>query len=207
MKKTTLTFACLGLLYAGSAQAAGYQLNEYSMTGLGRSFAGAGIMGDDYSALAYNPAGMTLVKRSGLSLGVTEAEMASTVKSPTNEETKMHYGVTLPSAFGQWNVNDRLFLGAGFYVPFGLSTKHKSGSFVSDNARKSELEVMDTALAAAYKLTDKLSIGATAILRYIHGNMTQNLVPYTNAYGDANYDLDGWTGSGVIAYCPITTIC
>lgn len=198
MKKTTLTFACLGLLYAGSAQAAGYQLNEYSMTGLGRSFAGAGIMGDDYSALAYNPAGMTLVKRSGLSLGVTEAEMASTVKSPTNEETKMHYGVTLPSAFGQWNVNDRLFLGAGFYVPFGLSTKHKSGSFVSDNARKSELEVMDTALAAAYKLTDKLSIGATAILRYIHGNMTQNLVPYTNAYGDANYDLDGWTGSGVI---------
>ncbi len=197
-KKIIMAGFTAALLYSVSAQAAGYQLNEYSTTGLGRSFAGAGIMGDDYSALAYNPAGMTLVKRSGLQGGFTEAEMASTVKSPTNEETKMHYGVALPSAFGQWNVNDRLFLGAGFYVPYGLSTQHKSGSFVSGEARKSELEVMDTAFAAAYKVTDKLSLGATAILRYIHGNMTSNLAPYTSAYGDANYDLDGWTGSGII---------
>ncbi len=200
MKKLTLAAFGLALVSSTAVQAAGYQLNEYSMTGLGRSFAGAGVMGDDYSALAYNPAGMTLVKRSGLSLGVTEAEMASTVKSPTNEETKMHYGVTLPSAFGQWNVNDRLFLGAGFYVPFGLSTKHKADSFVSTSARKSELEVMDTTLAAAYKVTDKLSLGATATLRYIHGNMTQDVQlpgsPVEN--GDANYDLDGWTGTGSI---------
>lgn len=196
MKKILLASAALALFCADNARAAGYQLNEYSTTGLGRSFAGAGVMGDDYSALAYNPAGMTLVKKSGMQLGITEAEMASTVKSPTNEETKMHYGVTLPSGFGQWNVNDKLFLGAGIYAPFGLSTKHKSNSFVGGTARKSELEVIDSSLAAAYKVTDKLSLGVSAILRYIHGNMTKDVNMGAMHLGTADYDLDGWTGTG-----------
>lgn len=198
MKRILLASAGLALLCANNVQAAGYQLNEYSTTGLGRSFAGAGVVGDDYSALAYNPAGMTLVKKSGLQLGITEAEMASTVKSPSNDETKMHYGVTLPSGFGQWNVNDKLFLGAGMYAPFGLSTKHKSESFVGGYARKSELEVIDSSLAAAYKITEKLSLGMSFILRYIHGNMTQNVnhPQYGVRLGTADYDLDGWTGTG-----------
>jgi len=201
MKKTTLTAIGLALLYSNSALAAGYQLNEYSVTGLGRSFAGAGVVGDDYSALAYNPAGMTLMKRSGIQGSITMAEMASTIKGDgpfEGEETKMHYGVPLPAGFAHWNVNDKLFLGAGIYAPYGLSTKHKSNSFVSQSARKSELEVIDSSIAAAYKLTNKLSLGATAILRYIHGNMTGNIQSGTNRLGDYNYDLDGWTGSGTI---------
>lgn len=198
MKKLTLTAIGLALLCSNNAEAAGYQLNEYSVTGLGRSFAGAGVVGDDYSALAYNPAGMTLMKRSGFQGSMTMAEMASTIKGKGDyegEETKMHYGVALPSGFGHWNVNDKLFVGAGIYAPYGLSTKHKSASFIGDTARKSELEVIDSSLAAAYKVTDKLSLGATATLRYIHGNMTQNL---PMGSGDANYDLDGWTGTGTI---------
>ena len=201
MKKITLTAIGLAMICSGNVNAAGYQLNEYSVTGLGRSFAGAGIMGDDYSALAYNPAGMTLMKRSGIQGGLTVAEMESTIKGNDNyagQEAKMHYGVPLPSGFGQWNVNDKLFLGAGIYAPYGLSTKHKSASFIGHEARKSELEVIDSSLAAAYKVTDKLSLGATATLRYIHGNMTSNITQMGNAYGDANFDLDGWTGTGIL---------
>ena len=201
MKRITLTAIGLALVCATNANAAGYQLNEYSVTGLGRSFAGAGVMGDDYSALAYNPAGMTLMKRSGFQGGLTMAEMYSDIKgdgSNIGKETKMHYGVPLPAGFGQWNVNDKLFLGAGIYAPYGLSTKHKSASFIGQEARKSELEVIDSSLAAAYKVTDKLSLGATATLRYIHGNMTSNITPMGNAYGDANFDLDGWTGTGIL---------
>jgi long-chain fatty acid transport protein len=60
------------------------------------------------------------------------------------------------------------------------------------------LEVIDSSVAGAYKVTDKLSLGATVTLRYIHGNMTANLQPRTNVYGDANFDLDGWTGTGIL---------
>jgi long-chain fatty acid transport protein len=200
MKKLTLTALGLALVCAGNAQAGGYQLNEFSTTGLGRAFAGAGIMDDDYSNLANNPAGMVLAKRSGIQLGYTAVEEYSHIKGTNpGETTKMHYPVSLPSAFGQWRVNDKATLGAGFYVPFGLSTKHKSDSFVGQGAlggpRKSELQVMDTAIAGAYRVTDKLSLGVTGIYRYIHGNMTGNL---PGGAGEANYDLDGWTMTGVI---------
>ena len=202
MKKYTLTAIALAVACASQAHAAGYQLNEYSITGLGRSFAGAGVMGDDYSALAYNPAGMTLMKRSGFQGGLTVAEMMSDVKGNNpGEATDMHYGVPLPSGFGQWNVNDKLFLGAGIYVPYGLSTKHDQEGFVAGSARKSELEVIDSSVAGAYKVTDKLSLGATLTLRYIHGHMTgdkYNPLNPSMKIGDANYDLDGWTGAGII---------
>lgn len=202
MKKYTLTAIALAVACASQAHAAGYQLNEYSITGLGRSFAGAGVVGDDYSALAYNPAGMTLMKRSGFQGGLTVAEMMSDVKGNNGESTDMHYGVPLPSGFAHWNVNDKLFLGAGVYVPYGLSTKHDQEGFVAGSARKSELEVIDSSVAGAYKVTDKLSLGATLTLRYIHGHMTGDKygdVGYGyGKLGDANYDLDGWTGAGTI---------
>ena len=62
MKKLCAVAVCMLVGGTTGVNAAGYQLNEYSVTGLGRSFAGMGVMGDDYSAIAYNPAGMTLVK-------------------------------------------------------------------------------------------------------------------------------------------------
>lgn len=203
MKKYTLTAIALAVACASQAHAAGYQLNEYSITGLGRSFAGAGVVGDDYSALAYNPAGMTLMKRSGFQGGLTVAEMMSDVKSnTTGDSTDMHYGVPLPSGFAHWNVNDKLFLGAGIYAPYGLSTKHDKEGFVAQAARKSELEVIDSSVAGAYKVTDKLSLGATLTLRYIHGHMSGDKYAVegmpASKIGDYNYDLDGWTGTGTI---------
>lgn len=39
------------------AYAAGFQVSEQSVVGLGRSFAGAGIVGDDLSAVFFNPPG------------------------------------------------------------------------------------------------------------------------------------------------------
>lgn len=198
--KNVLTVSVFSLVCLSSlpVYAAGYQLNEYSVTGLGRSFAGAGVVGDDYSALAYNPAGMTLVKKSGLQGALTVAEVAADVqKKETRETTDMDFGVTLPSLMGQYNVNDRLFLGLGVYVPFGLSTKYKKDSFVADKARKSFLEVIDTNMSAAYKLTSKLSLGASFIIRYISGDMTNNIAASSGG-GESRFKLDGYTGTGIL---------
>ena len=109
MKK--LTFTALALVMgATQAHAAGYQLNEYSATGLGRAFAGAGVVGDDFSALGYNPAGMTANKNSGVQLGLTFTEIASKAKSEHGTD-KMDYFVPLPSFMSQWNVNNKWFIG------------------------------------------------------------------------------------------------
>ena len=50
----TLAAAATSAAYAG-----GFMLTEQSVAGLGRAYAGSGIVGDDLSAVWYNPAGTT----------------------------------------------------------------------------------------------------------------------------------------------------
>lgn len=52
--------ATLSAALSSAAVAGGFMLTEQSVTGLGRAYAGAGIVGDDLSAVWYNPAGMSL---------------------------------------------------------------------------------------------------------------------------------------------------
>ena len=88
------------LLCAQTASAGSYQLNEYSVTGLGRAFAGAGVVGDDYSAIAFNPAGMSAVKKSGMQLGVSTVHLYSDLDSIDGiHDTKMNHYVSIPNFF------------------------------------------------------------------------------------------------------------
>lgn len=198
---TALSAACL---WSASALASGYQLNEYSITNLGRSFAGAGVVGDDYSAIAYNPAGMTL-KKSGMQASFTMAEVAADIKgqgASAGEKTDMDFGVPLPAAFGQYQINDKWFVGGGIYAPYGLATDYKKGSFIADSARESRLEVIDYNLSAAYKMNSHWSFGASFIARYIYGKMTGNISGAAsglpNNIGKSEFELDGWTYTGTL---------
>jgi len=204
MKKLyTLAAVSALALMASKANAAGYQLNEYSVTNLGRSFAGIGVAGDDYSALAYNPAGMTLVKKSGVQAGVVATQVRSKALGEgayAGKKADMDFLIPLPSAFGQYNVNDKLFLGAGVYVPFGLATRYKHDSFIAKSttgARKSELEVIDFNLSGAYKFDNGLSLGASAIFRRITGSLTANLnaAPGGPTVGYSDFRVKGYTGT------------
>ena len=204
MKKISAAAAVALLASVGNANAAGYQLNEFSVTNLGRSFAGIGVAGDDYSALGYNPAGMTLMKRSGMQAGLTMTEVASKIRGVGNtagKKTDMDFMIPLPSMFGQYNVNDKLFLGAGIYVPFGLATRYGHDSFVAkdkNGVRRSELEVVDGNISAAYKVDNHLSLGVSGILRHIKGKLTSNVNKTLPVYGYSNlaysdFKVSGWS--------------
>ena len=72
--KTKITFLSLavgaGLISAShTATAAGFQLAEYSATGLGRAYAGEAAMADNASAKWRNPAKLTYLDGTQLSLG------------------------------------------------------------------------------------------------------------------------------------------
>ena len=204
MKKISAAAAVTLLASVGNANAAGYQLNEFSVTNLGRSFAGIGVAGDDYSALGYNPAGMTLMKRSGMQAGLTMTEVASKIRGigdQSGKKTDMDFMIPLPSMFGQYNVNDKLFLGAGIYVPFGLATRYGHDSFVAkdkNGVRRSELEVVDGNISAAYKVDNHLSLGVSGILRHIKGKLTSNVNKTLPVYGYSNlaysdFKVSGWS--------------
>lgn len=201
MKRLYLTTALgAACLWSASAHASGYQLNEYSITNLGRSFAGAGVVGDDYSAIAYNPAGMTL-KKNGAQVSFTVAEVASEMKGrgdSSGELTEMDFGVPLPAAYAQYQVNDKWFVGGGIYAPYGLATRYKKDSYIADSARESTLEVVDYNLSTAYKLNSQWSFGASFIARYIYGKMTNNIAQGGLTVGESEFELDGWTYTGTL---------
>lgn len=199
MKKISAAAAVALLASVGNANAAGYQLNEFSVTNLGRSFAGIGVAGDDYSALGYNPAGMTLMKRSGMQAGLTMTEVASKIRGigdQSGKKTDMDFMIPLPSMFGQYNVNDKLFLGAGIYVPFGLATRYGHDSFIAkdeNGVRRSELEVVDGNISAAYKVDNHLSLGVSGILRHIKGKLTSNVNSYLPNLAYSDFKVSGWS--------------
>ncbi len=196
------------LFAAANANASGYQLNEFSATNLGRAFAGIGVVGDDYSAIAFNPAGMIL-KDSGGQLGVTSVQEHVKVKGniyydgdPINSgkpDGRMNLFKYMPHLFVQHKVNDDLAFGLGVFTPFGLATDYNKHWFGATHGTKTDLEVVDISPTVAYRM-GKLTLGAGWIIRYVHGDVrnqmfddkfTKKAVPNSKN----QMDLDGWSAN------------
>ena len=186
----------LGCSVSSVALAGGYQLQEYSAVNLGRAFGGAGVVGDDYSAIAFNPAGMSL-KGTGGQVGGSfmdirghgDGLLRTPAGAPASPEGKgkLRTNALLPHFFAQTKAGERVRIGAGVYVPFGLGTYYKKGWYGASHALNSEISVISSAVAASVKVTDELSVGASAFMQYLDARLT-------NATGTVESDLnaDGW---------------
>ena len=198
MKKILLPAVALGAMIASTgAEAAGYHLSEYTTTGLGRSFAGVGVMGDDYSAIGFNPAGMQYNAKSGGQVGVTmvslHTDYKGTVGPETNastfaSETKTGYGHTrptrvLPNVFAQHKLNDKMTLGLGVYVPFGLATDYKNGWFGETHAELSQVSSQTVSPSLSYQVTDTFALGAAVNIQYIEAKLTGAVSKDLSTYG------------------------
>lgn len=182
MKKTV--FSLMLLMSSTTAFAGGFQLTEYSVTGVGRSFAGAGVVGDDYSALAFNPAGMTL-KNSGVQAGANVVMIDAKVSGNTTngafhagKEGGIHLRQWVPHFFGQYKAADKVRLGLGVYAPFGLSTIYNEDWFGRTHALKSKIKVFDINPSVAYQVSDTFSIGGGFILEQLKALLTNDLPDY-----------------------------
>ncbi|MBQ4472016.1 MAG: transporter [Alphaproteobacteria bacterium] len=177
MKKLILLSTML--IGATSVYAAGYQLQEYSVTGLGRSMAGVGVVGDDYSAIAFNPAGMGVNKTSGIQGALTAVSLRSRVKGSAvvggktkNGHDYTHIFRVLPSVFAQHNLNDKLSLGLGLYTPFGLATDYRNDWFASAQGQYSAITVVNLTPSISYKLVDSLTLGMGVNIQYATAHLT-----------------------------------
>lgn len=210
MKKIILaTGICALCLVSHQAMAAGWHLSEYSVTGMGRSFAGQGIVGDDYSSIAFNPAGMQYNKESGFQAGASvvslhfdykgSIETAATVDAqgiPTPGIRSGH-GHTrptrvLPHIFTQQKLNDRTTLGLGVYVPYGLATDYKNNWFAQSHAGISQLSATNVSPSLSYQLTDMIALGAALNIQYVTarlaGTTESNGLYFETAYNDLRGD-------------------
>lgn len=174
----TSALAVVVLFSTGVAQAAGYQLNEYSAAGMGRAFAGAGVVGDDFSSIGFNPAGMSLNTTSGLQTGASMVSIHADYKGDNG------YGVSddghtritrvLPNGFAQYKLNDRATVGLGVYVPFGLATDYDNGWFAESHGGLSQITSINVSPAIAYQLHDMISVGASVNFQHAKARITSS---------------------------------
>lgn len=176
------TAGALSLVLATSlsVHAAGFQLWEYSTTNLGRAFAGVGVVGDDFSSIGYNPAGMNYNTTSGASVGATTIGIRShaegTVRygdgSTVSGKTNPYIVRVLPNGFAQYKLNDRATMGLGVYSPFGLATDYNKNWFGQTHALLSQITAIDVSPALSYKVTDTVSIGGAVNIQQVDAKMS-----------------------------------
>ena len=197
MAKTTskiIALALTGVCASTSANAAGWQLSDYSVAGLGRAYAGGGVVGDDYSALAYNPAGMTL-GGTGVQAGISVIQLHADVTGTYNgqhDSTNVNVTTEVPNFFAQYKVNDRVAVGFGVYVPFGLAIEYPKDWIGTDHGIDSELAVIDYSTAVAVKATDKLSLGLGIFARNANVDLTSSTTLAPGVKFENEFDLDDW---------------
>jgi len=185
-----LHVACVFLLLhsvvmVNTAQAAGFQLLEQSVTGLGRSFAGSSLAADDASAAFYNPADMWLLdKKNHLQMGATyiktHNQFAGSYVSPlpgasgTDEESSSTEGV-IPQLHWVGSLNDDWRMGLSITAPFGLATEYNSQWLGRYETVSSEIKTTDVNPSLAYKVSDQLYVGAGVSWQYAEATLEQSV--------------------------------
>ncbi|MGO2498158.1 MAG: outer membrane protein transport protein [Vibrio litoralis] len=182
---TTSTLASALLIASPSVFAAGFQIAAQSATGVARAYAGDGIIADNASVMAINPAAMALFDKTSFTMGasgirpnisVKDGNYQSNVNSNGGDVSYDDAGAwaVAPNMFLIMPLNDKWAVGAGMYSNFGTASEFDS-SFPGEYGGKSSIISAELALAASYRLNDQWSFGAGLDIIYGHGEFKRSL--------------------------------
>lgn len=198
--------AAAALVSTSSVYAAGFMLSEQSVAGLGRAYAGAGIVGDDLSAVWYNPAGMVLLPGTQVQAGGVYVDLDLSYKGDNGEtENGSKYGVPIPNFFFTRQMNDSMWFGLGLTVPYGLATEYNRTWRQIGRGMNAEIKVFDLNPNIAWKVSDKLSIGAGISLQYADAQYETGVMGGA-AYGRLNADSFAWGANVGVMWSPTETL-
>ncbi len=198
--------AAAALVSTSSVYAAGFMLSEQSVAGLGRAYAGAGIVGDDLSAVWYNPAGMVLLPGTQVQAGGVYVDLDLSYKGDNGEtENGSKYGVPIPNFFFTRQMNDSMWFGLGLTVPYGLATEYSRTWSNTARGMNAEIKVFDLNPNVAWKVSDKLSIGAGISLQYADAQYETGVMGGA-AYGRLDVDSFAWGANVGVMWSPTETL-
>jgi long-chain fatty acid transport protein len=194
MLKTTLSLAVA--LASTQIFAAGFAINEQSISGMGTGFAGRSSSADDASTIFGNPAGMSRLKREQVTGGValldahTDISHASSSPNSGSNDGDMVPFIAVPMGYYVKPIDEHWAFGIGMYAPFGLVTDYENGFAGRYFGSKSEVKVMTLQPTVSYAFNDKVSIGFGPTINRIEGTLESNL-SITQAAPDGKVKIEG----------------
>ncbi|MGE5499927.1 MAG: OmpP1/FadL family transporter [Syntrophothermus sp.] len=191
MKKVLVTLFSVFALSA-YAFASGFQINEHNarVTAMGGAFVG---LANNASAIYYNPAGITQLNGTYISLGTTIISPSSTFTGPVgplSTESKLKSQIFTPSNFYfSQSLGSGLYVGLGFNDPFGLGTTWEDNWVGRYRATETEIQTFNFSPVVAYKVSDQLSVSAGLTVSY--ANVLIGRMLETTIAPDAKLELKG----------------
>ncbi|OCR26330.1 Long-chain fatty acid transport protein [Pseudomonas syringae] len=195
MLKTTLSLAVS--LVSSQLFAAGFAINEQSISGMGTGFAGRSSSADDASTVFGNPAGMSRLKSEQVSVGAAAIIAKTDIKHGQgtfggSNDGDMVPVVGVPMGYYVKPIDDHWAFGVGVYVPFGLVTDYESGFAGRYWGDKSHVQVVTFQPTVSYAFNDKVSIGFGPTINRIDGELTSStLTAATPGRNDGKVKIKG----------------
>lgn len=156
------------------ANAAGFQLAEYSATGLGRAYAGEAAMADNASAQWRNPAMLTYLEGTQVSVGAIyvnpNIDVEGEVRHPmlgniaASSEDFAHDAI-IPNLYISHRYNEQLAIGFALGTNYGMETDLGKDFAASHFGNEASVISKEANLNLAYQLNEQFSIGGG--VRYI----------------------------------------
>ena len=186
-KPKLIIFTIFLFLISSVASGAGFQISEQSGTGMGRAFAGWGVIGDDLSMAFYNPAGITMQK--GTQLQVTGFAIDGSSRFSNEGSTQTIVGVAtvpstgsnddgatfgfVPNLYYVMDLTEKLKYGFSITAPFGLKTDYDRQWVGRYRAKESELITVNINPSLAYQVNDAFSVGLGVVAEYADATLSQ----------------------------------
>ncbi|ELV8645039.1 outer membrane protein transport protein [Vibrio fluvialis] len=174
-KFLSIAVACGLASVSNLTQAAGFQLAEYSATGLGRAYAGEAAIADNAGSQWRNPAMLTYLKGTQISAGAlyvnpnVDVEGDVSFYGSTSSTSSSDYAndAVIPNFYISHQVNKKWALGLAFGTNYGMETELDSGFAASHFGDEAMVTTMEANANIAYQLTETVSIGGG--IRYVMG--------------------------------------
>ncbi|TVR96111.1 MAG: transporter [Rhodospirillales bacterium] len=188
----------------GEAGAGAFYIPQYDTNAVGRAFSGGAALATGAETVFANPAGMTRLPSSQVSIGgsvlilhldledrgsTAVSNFVATTPIGGNDGGNPIDTAIVPNFYAAHGLLDnRLWLGFGVSAPFGISVEYNDQWFGRYDSIETELTTINLSPAVAYRLDDVVSIGAGLNVQYADAKLVQAI---WNPIAPPNPALDG----------------
>ncbi|EPK6500834.1 long-chain fatty acid transporter FadL [Klebsiella aerogenes] len=167
-QKTRFTQSALAVavaLVSTQAWSAGFQLNEFSSSGLGRAYSGEGAIADDAGNASRNPALIMMFDRPTFSAGAIFIDPDVDIRGKShltgNSTSADNIAPTawVPNLHFVMPINEQFGWGASVTSNYGLATEFSDSYAAGIYGGKTDLETLNLNLSGAYRLNNNWSFG------------------------------------------------
>lgn len=166
-----IALGLLGSVTSTTSMAAGFQLAEYSATGLGRAYAGEAAIADGADAQWRNVAMLTYLEGTQVSVGGIyvnpniDVEGKSSMSAESTKSEDFAHDAFIPNLYVSHRLNEKIALGFAVGTNYGMETDLGDDFSATNFGNEASVITKEINVNMAYKINQQFSVGGG--VRYV----------------------------------------